>query len=490
MKRIFTYLSILAVVVAFVACGGRVKDAKRIHRVPPIFPDYTEVTVPVDIAPLCFNFADESVKRMDVVVRGSKGGELHSSGSYADFSVKAWHKLTERNKGGELIVTVCVKRGGEWLQYDDFKIYVSSYPLTDYGVTYRRIAPGYEAGGNIGIWQRDIHSFKESPILTEYSTPTYCMNCHTANRCDPKEFSIQIRGERGATILQIDGKQKFLSTKTDSTRAACSYTYWHPSGKYIAYATNAVFQAFFVGTYKPKEVYHTFSDIVLLDTRTDELILDPHLQTEDLEIFPAFSADGKTLFYSTSKPCRMPAEYLKVKCSLCAIGFDEKTGTFVGEPDTLLNGPADDMSYINARPSYDGRWLMYTRCSRSNFSVEQRDADLWLMDLRTKEVKELTVMNSDFSDGWHNWSTDSHWVVFASKRGDSFYGKLYFASIDDEGNATKPFLLPQRNPREYYRLTFDAYNAPDFTKTPVKFNIREARKNLFKGDRTQVEIRQ
>ncbi len=470
------------------SCGHRVHDAKHVAMPPPIYPDYIDVTIPADIAPLSFNFLDETIDRMDVVVRGSKGGELHSSGSYANFSIRAWHKLTERNIGGVLTVTVAVKKGKQWLQYDDFRLFVSEYPLDDYGLTYRRIAPGYEAGGNIGIYQRDIHTYKEQPILTEYSTPAHCMNCHTANATDPSQFTMQIRGEHGATIMQVDGEQRYLNTKTDSTAAPGSYTYWHPSGDYIAFSTNAVYQAFFVGRYKPKEVYHTFSNIVLLDTRTNELILEPRLQTEDLEIWPAFSPDGKTLYYSTSRHCRMPDDYLDVKCSLCTIAFDAQTGTF-GAVDTLLNGPKDDYSYFLARPSYDGRWVMYTRCSRSNFAVEQRDADLWLMDATTHEVRELTALNSDFSDGYHNWSSNSHWIVFASKRGDAVYGQLYIASIDDEGNATKPFLLPQRNPRKYYLATFDAFNAPDFTKDEVKYDIHEARRQLFSDERIQVTIR-
>ncbi len=471
------------------ACSAQVKDAKQIDRLPPIYPDYIGVTIPADIAPLSFNFSDESISRMDVVVKGSRGGEMHVSGAYADFNIAKWHALTEQNRGDSLIVVVSVKKDGQWYEYRPFSIYVSPYSLDDYGVTYRRIAPGYEAGGNIGIYQRDIHTYKESPILTEYSTPTHCMNCHSANRCNPQEFTIQLRGEHGATILQRDGQQTYLNTKTDSTRAACSYTYWHPTGNYIAFSTNAVYQAFFVGRFKPKEVYHTFSNIVLLDTRTNELLLDPRLNTNDLEIWPAFAADGKTLYYSTSKDCRMPDDYLDVKCSLCAIPFDEATGTFGEQVDTLLNGPQDDYSYILARPSYDGRWLMYTRCSRSNFAVEQRDADLWMMDLQTGDVKELTILNSDFSDGYHNWSTNSHWVVFASKRGDAVYGQLYIASIDDEGNATKPFLLPQRNPRKYYLYTFDAFNAPDFTSTRVDFDIHEARKQIFSDERQEVTIK-
>jgi hypothetical protein len=68
------------------------------------------------------------------------------------------------------------------------------------------------------------------------------------------------------------------------------------------------------------------------------------------------------------------------------------------------------------------------------------------------------------------------------------YTKLYFSSIDDKGHATKPFLLPQKNPWEYYHKLFKAYNVPDFTKTKVEFDVREAQRQL-KKDRIQVTIR-
>ena len=58
--------------------------------------------------------------------------------------MKEWHALLEQNKGGELTVTVCARKDGKWLQYQDFKIHVSPYALDEWGVTYRRIAPGYE----------------------------------------------------------------------------------------------------------------------------------------------------------------------------------------------------------------------------------------------------------------------------------------------------------------------------------------------------------
>lgn len=476
-------------ILLFCSCTEKVSNAKFVASQPEIYPDYKDVTIPANIAPLNFNIVGNDIDAVDVTIKGKKSGEIHVSGDYADFGVDEWHSLTEQNIGGQMTVTVCVKRDGQWLQYRDFKIYVSKYSLDDYGLTYRRIPPGYEVGGNIGIYQRDIHSFDESAILTETCVPGKCINCHTANRTNPSMFTSQVRGENGATLIQIDDKQEWLNTKTDSTKAAGSYAYWHPSGRYVAYATNAVHQSFFVGKNKPIEVYHDFSNIVLLDVKKNQLILNPLLQNDDLEIFPAFSSDGRTLYYSSSKPCNVPAEYLKVKCSLCSIPFDAKTGIFGTKVDTLLNGPATNMSYVLARPSYDGRWLMYTRCSRSNFPIAQRDADLWIMNLKTKTSYPLTNVNSKETESYHNWSSNSHWFVFSSKRDDGAYTKLYIASIDDRGKVTKPFLLPQRNPWKYYHSLFDAYNVPDFTKTKVKFNAREAHSNLFSDKRIQVTIK-
>ena len=312
MKKII--YTLIIVWMGMTACTPSVENPTMVNRKPCIYPDYIGVTIPADIAPMNFNIKGDTVDVVDVVAKGSKGGELHVSGEWADFDVEDWHQLTEQNVGGSISFTVSTRKDGKWKQYQDFQMMVSTYRLDDYGLTYRRIAPGYEVGGNIGIYQRDIHTFDETAIMTETALPGRCFNCHTANRTDARQLTCQIRGEGGGTLIMKDGKQQWIDTKTDSTKAAGSYAYWHPEGNYVAYAANAVHQCFFVGTYKPIEVYHDFSNIVVLDTRNNQLVTDQKLMTPDwLEIFPAFSADGNTLYYSTSKACRVPAEYLKVK---------------------------------------------------------------------------------------------------------------------------------------------------------------------------------
>jgi len=469
--------------------GAAPQHTSKADALPDIYPDYIGVPIPADIAPLNFNMADETIDCIDVVARGSKGGQLQVRGEWADFDISEWQRLTAQNQGGKITMTVSARKDGQWTQYRDFDIFVSKERLDEWGLTYRRIKPGYEVGGDIGIYQRDLRSFDEYAILTETAVPGRCMNCHTANRTRPDRITMQIRGEGGGTMIQKDGIQHWLETRTDSTKGAGSYSYWHPQGDYCAMAVNSVHQAFFTGTGQRIEVYHLFSNVEVLDTRSNELILSPLLQTEDLEIFPAFSHDGRWLYYSTSKPCRVPAEYEQVKCSLCRIGFDASRGAFAEQVDTLLNGPATDSSYTLVRPSYDGRWLMYCVSGRGNFPVCQDDADLWLMDLQTGRTRALEKLNSPWSESYHNWSDNSHWIVYSSKRENGMYAQLYLSSIDGKGQATKPFLLPQRNPQKFYREMMDSYNVPDFTKARVEFDAHEAYRQVFGGRRTQVTIR-
>lgn len=476
-------------IMGLTGCGQTPTDVTTVDELPQIYPDYIDVSVPSGMAPLNFEMAADDFDRMDVTLRGSKGGELHVSGEWADFDISDWQALTARNVGGQLTVSVCARRDGRWYQFRDFQVSVSPYPLDDWGLTYRLIKPGYEVGGDIGIYQRHLHSFDELPILTETAVPGRCMNCHTPNRGNPQQFTMQIRGEGGGTLVQKGDSQQWLDTKTDSLRAAGSYAYWHPSGDYCAYAASDVHQAFFVGTGQRIEVYHNFSHIFVLDTRSNEILASPLLASQDLEIFPAFSADGRWLYYSTSRPCRVPAEYERVKCSLCRISFDAATGTFGQTADTLLNGPVEDKSFTLARPSYDGRWLMYCKSSRSNFPVCQKDADLCLMDLRTGATRELTEVNSGDVESYHNWSTGSRWFVFTSKREDGMYAQLYLSSIDDTGHCTKPILLPQRQPKKFYREMMKSYNVPEFTTTRVSFDAHEAYRQVFNKQRIKVKIR-
>lgn len=460
------------------------------NQLPKIYPDYIGVTVPATIAPLNFNVEDIDAESVNVVVEGSKIGELQSEGDYANFDIDDWHHLLDQNRGGDLKVTVYVEKKGNWTQYKDFDIHVSPYALDDWGLTYRRIAPGYEVYGKLGIYQRNLSNFKETVILENTAAPGACLNCHTANRTNPDQFTFHVRGDHGATLVSQNGKREWLKAKNDSLKGSMVYPYWHPSGKYCAYSTNTTHQSFHAVKDERIEVFDQASDVFVYQPSTHELILDSLLMTKDhYETYPVFSPDGKTLYFCSSTAEPIPSGYKDIKYNICKIGFDAATGKFGNQVDTIFNARELGKSATHPRPSYDGRYIMFTMSDYGCFPIWHKEADNWLLDLKTGQAKPLAAANSKNTDSWHNWSRDSHWFVFTSRRGDGLYTRLYLACIDDKGNVSKPFLLPQRNPKKFYDELLDSYNTPDFTSKPVELDARAAGNEIMSDKRIPTKIK-
>lgn len=490
LKKVFYILTIAMLT----ACAVKPTDAVMQNELPSIFPDYTGVTIPSTIAPMDFNVVDDNgdVHNLYVEVKGSKGGTITGSGEATDFDIDDWHSITEKNKGGKLTFTVYADYDGEWRQYKDFEMMVSDTPLDEYGLTYRRIAPGYEVYSMMGLYQRDLSCFDEDEIIANTRVPGMCVNCHTQNRTNPDQMLFHVRGEYGATALQIDGKCEMLDTKTDSTLGFCVYPYWHPEGRYVAFSTNTTRQGFHTAsTQKRIEVFDLESDLQVYDTKTHQLVLSPLVKDADRwETFPAFSADGKTLYFcSTSRPYTYPDEFDQTRYNLYSIGFDATDGTFAEKIDTIINAERDSVSITFPRPSYDGKYLMYTQSRYGTFPIWHKEADLWLLDLATGERRPLSEVNSSDTDSYHSWSSNSKWFVFSSRRVNGLYTALYISQMDKDGKATKPFMLPQRNPKRYYDATLYSYNVPDFTKSPVRFDARSAAQQIASDERRKIDVR-
>ena len=471
------------------ACQEEVKNAKEADSLPPIFPDYAEVTVPVGIAPLNFCSAGEA-ERLDVVLKGDNGGEMHVQGAYADFDADEWHRLLETNKGGRLVCTVCVKTRDGWTRYRDFTIYVSDYPLEDYGLTYRKIAPGYEVYSKMGLYERELASFDERAIIENTQVPGMCVNCHTPNRTNPDQYVFHVRGGHGATLVHREGTTELLQALNDSLKGSMVYPYWHPSGRYCAFSTNQTRQGFHVVKDERIEVFDLSSDVFVYDAEKHELLLDTLLMTGHFsENSPAFSPDGRTLYYTTALQQHYPTGFREQKYSLCRIGFDPENGCYGTQVDTLFNAFKEGKSLSWPHPSYDGKYVMVTLADYGYFSIWHKESDLWLLEVATGRMFPLEGANSPDADSYHNWSAGSHWFVFTSRRENGLYSLLYLSCVDGEGKATKPFLLPQKNPKAYYLNSVYSYNTPDFTSRSVELDSRKAARAIESVERVPVRVR-
>lgn len=488
-KKIGT-LCRFTVAILLTSCTSQPEHVSETDMLPTIYPDYVGVTIPVGIAPLDFAMADDSVTTVDVIVKGKGATVLHVNGSYADFEIDEWHQLLNENKGGELTVSVCAEKDGRWTRYRDFTICVSKEPLDAWGITYRRIPPSYEIYSHMGIFERDLSTFDETGIIENRTTTGTCMNCHTANRTNPGQYVFHTRGEHGATVIHQDGSDKLLKARNDTLGGAMVYPYWHPGGRYCAFSTNKTEQMFHTANpLKRIEVYDSESDVFVYDTESLTILRDTLTMKKDwAENTPAFSPDGHWLYFTTAQQQDYPDHYDQEKYCLCRVSFDETTGQLGTEIDTLIHARETGKSVSWPRPSYDGRFVMYTQADYGYFTIWHPEADLWLLDLESGETRAMDEVNSSRSESFHNWSKDRRWFLFTSRRDDGLYTRVYFSYINDEGKATKPFLLPQRDPKAFYRRLMYSYNTPDFTSKPVNTNASQMMDNLKRDERIATKI--
>lgn len=90
----------------------------------------------------------------------------------------------------------------------------------------------------------------------------------------------------------------------------------------------------------------------------------------------------------------------------------------------------------------------------------------------------MDEVNSPRAESLHNWTPNSRWFLFTSRRDDGLYTRIYIASLDANGKVTKPFLLPQRNPKEYYSMSLYSFNTPDFASRRIEPHSHEVARQI------------
>ena len=110
------------------------------------------------------------------------------------------------------------------------------------------------------------------------------------------------------------------------------------------------------------------------------------------------------------------------------------------------------------------------------------------MDLETRTYWPLEKANSLFPESYHAWSSTGRWILFASRRDDTNYSRLYIAHMNDDGTSDKAFLLPQDSPG-FYDFFDRSYNVPEFMVEPVGISPQEFA-DVIKNESVNVKYRQ
>lgn len=447
------------------ACAGAPGNAEeQSEQTPALFPDYTFVTIPPNIAPL--NFQTEKANRIKAEIYDSDNRlQLSIHGKRAiDIPLNKWRKLLETNKGKSLNI-----RLSEWndehpkgISYQPFSITISDDEI-DPWIVYRLIDPAYVNWSEMGIYQRELSSFSEKAIVTNHDNKRQCMNCHTPHQNSPNTYVYHVRGENGGTNIVKDGQQHFVQLNLLGKKQQGVYPSWHPGGRYIAFSSNSTHQSFLHSGRKALEVYDSESDLILYDTQQQQILTDDRFNSpEHWETFPTWSPDGKHLYFCTAQPeADMPARFKQVKYALVRVPFNEQEAAFGEKVDTLYQPFTRGGSASHPRISPDGRFLLYTEASSGTFPIWHAEADLKLIDLAGGKELDTRILNSREADSYHSWSSNGRWILFTSRRMDGRHTRLYIAHIDAEGAIGKPFMMPQKNPTDNH-LRIQSFNCPEF----------------------------
>lgn len=443
-----------------------------------IYPDYKEVTIPSNIAPLNFHYA---VKGADKAVTTFSVGNrtVTKRGLEVKWSVRQWKNFLAEAAGRTISVVSEVKTGDEIIN-DSWSIYVSADEIDPY-LTYRLIEPAYQMWNEVSIKERNIETFEERVICDYKHTDNSCMNCHVHSQQRGDLSMFYIRGRNGGAILNRDGGLRKLTLNTEGMVSGTVYGEVHPSGKYGVFSTNVVIPSFHAMAGKRMEVYDTASDLTVSDFDNNRMINLPHVAREDrFETFPCFSADGNYVFYCVADTLPVPEQLMQLRYSLVRAAFDVNTGEIGEQVDTIWSGEKHDASACHPKASPDGRWVMFTNASYGTFPINHSESTLNMVNLETGEINTMDAVKGDKSDTYHSWSSSSRWFVFASKRGDGQYGKPYFCHLDENGNPSKPFVLPQKS-AFFYEYNLKSFNIPDLGKTKTEITLRDAAR-MFKAE--------
>jgi len=461
--------------VLLLSCAGSPGIPDSAHdagRPPRLEPDYAGVVVPPNLAPLNFAVREPGTR---YVVRLSGGcGDpvvVVSDDGLMEFPLGPWAALLEANRGGSIHLDVFVRgRDDAWTQYRRITNTVAAEPIDRY-LVYRLIRPIFNTWGPIGIYQRDLAGWDETTVVHNASFGEGCVNCHTFKANDPRTMMLHARGGTAGsgTILIRDGDASRVNAA--SAYGLPSYTSWHPSGNMAVCAVIKVRQFFHGVREEARDVIDLDSTLVYYLVDEDRVATHPSLSRKDrLETYPCWHPAGRWLYFSSvRKPWddsgRLPPQhYNEVRYDLVRVAYDEATGQW-GEPETVLASDETRLSITQPRISPDGRFLVFCMSDYGCFPVFQKSSDLYLMDLQTGRYHRLDI-NSDESDSWHSWSSNGRWLVFASKRGNGLFARLYISHVDPQGRFSKPLLIPQQDPR-FYDAFAKTYNVPELASVPV-----------------------
>ncbi|HEX2936333.1 MAG TPA: hypothetical protein VHO72_13350 [Bacteroidales bacterium] len=480
---------LLTGLVLLIACGcskNPPKNSVLSSENATIQPDYTSVSIPRNIAPLNFTIRNNGDEFL-TITRSRKGQQLEAKGRNVKWKLNDWHKLLDENKGDTLYTQIYIKKGKQWFRFPVIRNYIAPEEIDNY-ISYRLIEPSYEVYEYMTINQRNLSNFDEEILYNNNTLARndegHCINCHAyQNYNKTHKLQFHVRQYKGGTIIATPAGIKKVNLKTDFSISAGVYPAWHPVKNLIAYSVNNTEQHFHKKGAEKVEVMDSRSDLILYDVDKNE-VRNIANDTTALETFPAWSPDGKFLYYVSAQypegvgpKDSLITSYKNFRYNIYRKAFNSETLEF-STAELVFDAAAQKKSATLPRISPDGKYLLFTMGNYGNFHIWHKSADLYLIDIAKGTMLTMPEINSPETESYHSWSSNGSWIIFSSRRDDGSYTRPYITYFKD-GRGHKPFILPQQDPERYSAL-FKSFNIPEFMVEPLRVTRKDLRKAIEK----------
>ena len=453
----------------------------EVNETPHIYPDYVDVMVPPNIAPL--NFLVDDVEDVVAEIK-SQASRVTFGGKKNKMQIdeKEWHELLAEAKGKSLSVRVYTKKDGKWLAYKPFSIDVAEEDIDPY-VSFRVLPPTFVGYDELSIRQRNLTNFEETTIYNNrqisHGLEGQCINCHSYQNYGTSNMMFHTRMQNPGTMIVSDGELIFVNLQADGMISAAAYNSWHPHLPIIAFSTDHTMQSFHTRDITKVEVMESASDLVIYDVKKNRVQVVLNDSTE-WELFPSWSPDGKYLYYCSAHyeyqqgyedTDELLKNYKQLQYNLYRLSFDADSMAF-GEPELIYDARSKNRSAVQPRVSQDGRYVLLAEGPNGLFHIWHTSAEIEILDLQTGELLDTKAMNSPLPESYPSFSSNDRWIMFESRRDDGNYTRTYFAYFDKQGKVHKPFMMPAEDP-EYFRLLLRSWSRPELMKEPVRITPRQ-----------------
>ena len=495
--------------VLMISCGKKTytvpSQFTEADSVASLYPDYTDIVIPANIAPLNFALRESEPTAIVAELAGEKGGQIVTGGGGSlkvDIDSAEWRSLLQENRGANIRVSVFAKFPKGWVKFRPHTLTVAEEDIDPY-LSYRLIEPGYELYRQLGLYQRNLTNFDERPIYEnnrDYEEENnHCINCHNYQNYSTENMLFHVRAEHGGTIIVRKGQVQKVQIKGENILTAGVYPSWHPTLPLVAFSTNKTGQAFHLYHKEKIEVMDEASDILLYDVERNEVSMILNDST-DFETFPCWSPDGKWLYYCTTselfdskeipdsvRSARLLSLFNQFHYDIRRLPFDAKERRF-GPSELVVDCANRKRSASFPRISPDGRYLLFAEGDYGQFHIWHDSSDLYVKDLQNDSIYALTEANSPEVDSYHTWSSNGRWIVFATRRMDGNYTRAFISYFDRQGRAHKAFCMPQRDP-EHNILLLMSYNVPELTRDAVSIRESALRQCIYQTEGIKAESR-